>query len=127
MKGSKVNKLVSVLGKRRVAVLAQKLCDLHGGRRRSWRRRAEHSNGLVIGMKDGYVMTAKATAEQMNNWRARFTGQIEEMKARKRAVEKTRKRAVEKARKRAVEKARKRAVERIFKRLVRLSQTRSTK
>ena len=111
MKGSKVNKLVSVLGKRRVAVLAQKLCDLHGGRRRSWRRRAEHSNGLVIGMKDGYVMTAKATTAQMNNWRARFNGQIEEMKARKRAVEK----------------ARKRAAERIFKRLVRLSQTRSTK
>jgi hypothetical protein len=119
VKGFKVNKLVSVLGKRRVAVLAQKLCDLHGGRRRSWRRRAEHSNGMVIGMKDGYVMTAKATTAQMNNWRARFNGQIEEMKARKRAVEK--------ARKQAVEKARKRAVERIFKRLVRLSQTRSTK
>ena len=103
MKVSKPNKLVKVLRKRRVPVLAQKLCDLHGGRRRSWRRRAEHSNGMVIGIKDGYVMTAKATTAQMNNWRARFNGQIEEMKARKRAVE------------------------RIFKRLVRLSQTRSTK
>jgi hypothetical protein len=32
-------------------------------------------------------MTAKATQAQMNNWRARYNGQIQEMKARGRAVE----------------------------------------
>ena len=81
------NKLVTALRRRRNPVQAQRLCDLYGGRRRAWRRRAEYSSGMVIGTKDGYVMTAKAPQAQMNNWRARYNGQIEEMKARGRAVE----------------------------------------
>jgi hypothetical protein len=84
---AKPNKLVTALRRRRNPVQAQRLCDLYGGRRRAWRRRAEYSAGMVIGTKDGYVMTAKATQAQMNNWRARYNGQIQEMKARKRVVE----------------------------------------
>lgn len=84
---AKPNKLVTALRKRRSPVQAQRLCDLYGGRRRAWRRRAEYSAGMVIGTKDGYVMTAKATPAQMKNWRARYIGQIQEMKARARAVE----------------------------------------
>ena len=87
IKLAKPNKLVSALRRRKTPVQAQRLCDLYGGRRRAWRRRAEHSAGMVIGTKDGYVMTAKATQAQMNNWRARYNGQIQEMKARGRAVE----------------------------------------
>ena len=84
---AKPNKLVTALRRRRLPVQAQRLCDLYGGRRRAWRRRAEYSAGMVIGTKDGYVMTAKATQAQMNNWRARYNGQIEEMQERGRAVE----------------------------------------
>lgn len=87
IKLAKPNKLVTALRRRKTPVQAQRLCDLYGGRRRAWRRRAEHSAGMVIGTKDGYVMTAKATQAQMNNWRARYNGQIQEMKARGRAVE----------------------------------------
>ena len=87
IKLAKPNKLVTALRRRRAPVQAQRLCDLYGGRRRAWRRRAEYSAGMVIGTKDGYVMTAKATQAQMNNWRARYNGQIQEMKARGRAVE----------------------------------------
>ena len=87
IKLAKPNKLVTALRRRKTPVQAQRLCDLYGGRRRAWRRRAEYSAGMVIGTKDGYVMTAKATHEQMNNWRARYNGQIQEMKARGRAVE----------------------------------------
>ena len=87
IKVAKPNKLVTALRRRKTPVQAQRLCDLYGGRRRAWRRRAEHSAGMVIGTKDGYVMTAKATQAQMNNWRARYNGQIQEMKARGRAVE----------------------------------------
>ena len=87
IKLAKPNKLVTALSRRRNPVQAQRLCDLYGGRRRAWRRRAEYSAGMVIGTKDGYVMTAKATQAQMNNWRARYNGQIQEMKARGRAVE----------------------------------------
>ena len=87
IKLAKPNKLVTALRRRRNPVQAQRLCDLYGGRRRAWRRRAEYSAGMVIGTKDGYVMTAKATQAQMNNWRARYNGQIQEMKARGRAVE----------------------------------------
>ena len=87
IKLAKPNKLVTALRRRKTPVQAQRLCDLYGGRRRAWRRRAEYSAGMVIGTKDGYVMTAKATQAQMNNWRARYNGQIQEMKARGRAVE----------------------------------------
>ena len=87
IKLAKPNKLVTALRRRRNPVQAQRLCDLYGGRRRAWRRRAEYSAGMVIGTKDGYVMTAKATQTQMNNWRARYNGQIEEMQERGRAVE----------------------------------------
>ena len=87
IKLAKPNKLVTALRRRRHPVQAQRLCDLYGGRRRAWRRRAEYSAGMVIGTKDGYVMTAKATQAQMNNWRARYNGQIEEMQERGRAVE----------------------------------------
>ena len=87
IKLAKPNKLVTALRRRRNPVQAQRLCDLYGGRRRAWRRRAEYSAGMVIGTKDGYVMTAKATQAQMNNWRARYNGQIEEMQERGRAVE----------------------------------------
>jgi hypothetical protein len=52
---------------------------------------------MVIGTKDGYVMTAKATQAQMNNWRARYNGQIQEMKARGRAVERIFKRRIAKS------------------------------
>jgi hypothetical protein len=86
-KMSKPNKLMAALRKRKKPVQARRLCDLYGGSRRDWRRRAEYSKGMVIGTKDGYVMTAKATQAQINNWRARFNGQIKEMKARGRAVE----------------------------------------
>jgi hypothetical protein len=41
-------------------------------------------------------MTAKATQAQMNNWRARYNGQIQEMKARGRAVERMFKRRLDK-------------------------------
>ena len=84
---AKHNKLVTALRKRKNPVQAKRLCDLYGGRRRAWRRRAEHSGGMVIGTKDGYVMTAKATQAQMKSWRARYNGQIQEMKARGKAVE----------------------------------------
>jgi hypothetical protein len=84
---AKPNKLVTALRRRRKPVRAQRLCDLYGGRRRAWRRRAEYSAGMVIGTKDGYVMTAKATQAQMKSWRARYNGQIQVMKARGRAVE----------------------------------------
>ena len=84
---AKPNKLVTALRKRKNPVQAKRLCDLYGGRRRAWRRRAEHSGGMVIGTKDGYVMTAKATQAQMKSWRARYNGQIQEMKARGKAVE----------------------------------------
>ena len=87
MKLAKKNKLVNALNKRRKPVSAKRLCHLYGGTRRAWRRRAECSKGMVIGTKDGYVMTAKATQAQMKSWRARFNGQIHEMKARGRAVE----------------------------------------
>ena len=87
IKLAKPNKLVTALRRRKTPVQAQRLCDLYGGRRRAWRRRAEYRAGMVIGTKDGYVMTAKATQAQMNNWRARYNGQIQEMKARGRAVE----------------------------------------
>ena len=87
IKLAKPNKLLTALRRRKTPVQAQRLCDLYGGRRRAWRRRAEYSAGMVIGTKDGYVMTAKATQAQMNNWRARYNGQIQEMKARGRAVE----------------------------------------
>ena len=87
IKLAKPNKLVTALRRRKTPVQAQRLCDLYGGRRRAWRRRAEYSAGMVIGTKDGYVMTAKATQAQMNNWRARYNGQIEEMQERGRAVE----------------------------------------
>jgi hypothetical protein len=86
-KKPKPNKLMAALHKRKKPVQAKRLCDLYGGSRRDWRRRAEHSKGMVIGTKDGYVMTAKATQAQMNSWRARFNGQIQEMQARGRAVE----------------------------------------
>ena len=84
---AKPNKLVTALSSRKHPVQAQRLCDLYGGRPRAWRRRAEYSAGMVIGTKDGYVMTNKATVPQMRNWRARYNGQIQEMKARARAVE----------------------------------------
>ena len=84
---SKPNKLLAALRKRKKPVQARRLCDLYGGSRRDWRRRAEYSKGMVIGTKDGYVMTTKATQAQMNSWRARFNGQIQEMRARGRAVE----------------------------------------
>ena len=87
IKLAKPNKLVTALRRRKTPVQAQRLCDLYGGRRRAWRRRAEYSAGMVIGTKDGYVMTAKATPAQMNNWRARYNGQIQEMLERGRAVE----------------------------------------
>lgn len=93
---AKPNKLVTALRRRKSPVQAQRLCDLYGGRRRSWRRRAEYSAGMVIGTKDGYVMTAKATPAQMKNWRARYHGQIQEMKARGRAVERMFKRVLSK-------------------------------
>jgi hypothetical protein len=97
IKLAKPNKLVTALCRRKTPVQAQRLCDLYGGRRRAWRRRAEHSAGMVIGTKDGYVMTAKATQAQMNNWRARYNGQIQEMKARGRAVERIFKRTIAKS------------------------------
>lgn len=84
---AKPNKLVTALRRRKTPVQAQRLCDLYGGRRRAWRRRAEHSAGMVIGTKDGYVMTAKATQAQMNNWRARYNGQTQKMQERGQAVE----------------------------------------
>jgi hypothetical protein len=87
IKLAKPNKLVTALRRRKAPVQAQRLCDLYGGRRRAWRRRAEYSAGMVIGTKDGYVMTAKATQAQMSNWRARYNGQIQEMQERGRAVE----------------------------------------
>jgi hypothetical protein len=95
MKLAKPNKLVSALNKRRKPVQAKRLCDLYGGTRRAWRRRAEYSAGMVIGTKDGYVMTARATQAQMNSWRLRYKGQIQEMKARCRAVELKFKRGLE--------------------------------
>ena len=96
IKLAKPNKLVTALRRRKTPVQAQRLCDLYGGRRRAWRRRAEYSAGMVIGTKDGYVMTTKASQTQMKNWRARYNGQIQEMKARGRAVERMFKRRLTK-------------------------------